>query len=97
MFVFFIVLPLTAISLYYLAQSLESYEQFTALIESNFSLKFLFLSCLIIFKYHIFTGVRHMLMDFHLISESLNAAHRSSQITLMLFLVDSIVTILVVL
>ena len=38
MFVFFIVLPLTAISLYYLAQSLESYEQFTALIESNFSL-----------------------------------------------------------
>jgi hypothetical protein len=36
-------------------------------------------------------------MDFHLISESLNAAHRSSQITLMLFLVDSIVTILVVL
>ena len=97
MFVFFIVLPLTAISLYYLAQSLESYEQFTALIESNFSLKFLFQSCLIIFKYHIFTGVRHMLMDFHLISESLNAAHRSSQITLMLFLVDSIVTILVVL
>ena len=38
-----------------------------------------------------------MLMDFHLISESLNAAHRSSQITLMLFLIDSIVTILVVL
>ena len=35
MFVFFIVLPLTAISFYYLAQSLESYEQFTALIESN--------------------------------------------------------------
>ena len=97
MFVFFIVLQLTAISLYYLAQSLESYEQFTALIESNFSLKFLFLSCLIIFKYHIFTGVRHMLTDFHLISESLNAAHRSSQITLMLFLIDSIVTILVVL
>ena len=97
MFVFFVVLPLTAISLYYLAESLDSYEQFSGLIESNFGLKFLFLLSLIIFKYHIFTGLRHMLMDFHLISESLNASHRSSQITLMLFLIDSILTVLVVL
>ena len=97
MFVFFVVLPLTAISLYYLAESLHSYEQFSGLIESNFGLKFLFLLSLIIFKYHIFTGVRHMLMDFHLISESLNASHKSSQITLMLFLIDSILTVLVVL
>jgi succinate dehydrogenase / fumarate reductase cytochrome b subunit len=39
MFVFFVVLPLTAISLYYLAESLDSYEQFSGLIESNFGLK----------------------------------------------------------
>ena len=97
MFVFFVVLPLTAISLYYLAESLDSYEQFSGLIESNFGLKFLFLSCLIIFKYHIFTGVRHMLMDFHLRRERINASHKSSQITLMLFLIDSILTVLVVL
>ncbi len=97
MFIFFIVMPVSVISLSFLLESSASYELFKENYNSSISLKIIFLSLIIIFKYHIFTGVRHMLMDFHLISESLASSYRSSQITLILFLADSLLTAVVIL
>jgi len=49
----------------------------------------------LIFVYHVIAGIRHMLMDFHLISETLSASNTSAKITIILFLVIALLTILV--
>jgi len=51
----------------------------------------------LIFQYHIFTGVRHMMMDFHLLEESLSSSFRSAVITLFLFLLNAVATVWIML
>ncbi|MAU69082.1 MAG: succinate dehydrogenase, cytochrome b556 subunit [SAR86 cluster bacterium] len=91
MYIFFITLPLI---LYVIDQSLSSRSSFDKLADDIVSISFfsffLFIS-ISIFWYHILTGVRHLIMDFFHIGESLNGSHYSSIFTLFIWLLTSIV------
>ena len=56
---------------------------------SAFSI-FIFLS-ISIFWYHILTGIRHLIMDFFHIGESLNGSYYSSIFTIVLWIATSLV------
>ena len=75
-------------------QSISSKASFERLIIeitsiSTFSI-FIFLS-IAIFWYHILTGIRHLIMDFFHIGESLNGSYYSSIFTIVLWIATSLV------
>jgi succinate dehydrogenase / fumarate reductase cytochrome b subunit len=90
MYIFFVTLPLI---LYVIDQSLSSRSSFDKLagdiVSISFFSFFLFIS-VSIFWYHILTGVRHLIMDFFHIGESLNGSYYSSIFTLVIWLLTSI-------
>ena len=90
--IFFIVLPVSAYTLSLIFQNQESYNTFLAYYSNNLSIKLTFLFLVLIFQYHIFTGIRHMLMDFHLLEESLSVSHKSAVLTIFLFGINAMVT-----
>jgi len=90
--IFFIVLPVSAYTLSLIFQNQESYNIFLAYYSNNLSIKLTFLFLVLIFQYHIFTGIRHMLMDFHLLEESLSVSHKSAVLTIFLFSINVMVT-----
>ena len=80
--------------LYMIDQSISSKASFERLIIeitsiSAFSI-FIFLS-IAIFWYHILTGIRHLIMDFFHIGESLNGSYYSSIFTIVLWIATSLV------
>ena len=91
MYIFFITLPLM---LYLIDLSLTSRSSFDKLagdiVSISFFSFFVFIS-ISIFWYHILTGVRHLIMDFFHIGESLNGSHYSSIFTLFIWLLTSII------
>ena len=95
--IFFLVLPVTAIILSALYDSQDSYNNFINFYSSNWLIKLFIISLVLIFQYHIFTGVRHMMMDFHLLEESLSSSFRSAVITLFLFLLNAVATVWIML
>lgn len=95
--IFFIVLPVTIIALSFMYESQESYDNFINFYSTNLFIKLIFISLVLIFQYHIFTGIRHLMIDFHLLTESLSSSFRSAVITLLLFLLNAIVTIWIML
>jgi succinate dehydrogenase / fumarate reductase cytochrome b subunit len=64
---------------------------------TNLPTKLILISLVLIFQYHIFTGIRHMLMDFHFLEETLSSSYRSAVFTLLLFLLNAVLTISVML
>lgn len=95
--IFFLVLPVTALILSALYESQDSYNNFINFYSSNWLIKLFIISLVLIFQYHIFTGVRHMMMDFHLLEESLSSSFRSAVITLFLFLLNAVATVWIML
>ena len=95
--IFFIVLPVTIIALSFMNESQESYDNFINFYSTNLFIKLIFISLVLIFQYHIFTGIRHLMIDFHLLTESLSSSFRSAVITLLLFLLNAIATIWIML
>ena len=95
--IFFIVLPVTAIALSFMYESQLSYDNFINFYSTNSSIKLFFISLILIFQYHIFTGVRHLMIDFHLLEETLSSSFRSAVITLLLFLLNAVATIWIML
>jgi len=90
MYIFFISLPLF---IYLLFNSTKNKTSFNLIYEdlqsiSIFSI-FIFLS-FAIFWYHILTGVRHLIMDFFHIGETLEGAYYSSIFVLALWLMTTI-------
>ncbi|NCG35110.1 MAG: succinate dehydrogenase, cytochrome b556 subunit, partial [Dehalococcoidales bacterium] len=72
--IFFIVLPVTIIALSFMYESQESYDNFINFYSTNLFIKLIFISLVLIFQYHIFTGIRHLMIDFHLLTESLSSS-----------------------
>ena len=91
MYIFFIALPLM---LYLSDLSLASRSSFVKLAGDIVSISFisyyLFIS-IWIFWYHILTGIRHLIMDFFHVGESLNGSYYSSIFTLVLWVLTSII------
>ena len=97
MLIFFLVLPGSAIALSFMYDNQDSYNNFINYYSNNLTIKLTFITLVLIFQYHIFTGIRHMLMDFHILEESLSTSFRSAIFTLLVFLLNAILTILVML
>ena len=97
MLIFFLVLPVSAIALSLVYENQDSYNNFINFYMTNLPTKLILISLVLIFQYHIFTGIRHMLMDFHFLEETLSSSYRSAVFTLLLFLLNAVLTISVML
>lgn len=93
--IFFMVLPFSAYILNILLDSQASFISFLDAYKTSIFLRTFVLFNILIFEYHVIAGIRHMLMDFHLISETLSASNTSAKIVIILFLVIALLTILV--
>lgn len=80
------------ILLWLLGLSLSSPEGFrgAAAIMNSFIIKFIFWVMLTVLAYHSCSGIRHLLMDFGCIEESLAAGTRSAQIAIYLTIMLSV-------
>ena len=91
MYIFFVTLPLL---LFVINQSISSKANYERLIMDMSSISlysmFIFLS-VSIFWYHILTGIRHLIMDFLHLGESLKGAHYSSIFTIIFWISSSLI------
>ena len=91
MYVFFISLPLMLFIINQSTSSKSTYEKLLTDISSlSFFSIFIFIS-IAIFWYHILTGVRHLIMDFFHIGESLSGSHYSSVFTVIFWIISSLI------
>ena len=95
--IFFLVLPLSVFIFSELTQNQDSFDNFMFIYHTNLGIKFGCIGLILIFQYHIFTGIRHILMDFHILNETLSSSHKSAVTTLVLFAVNALLTLLVML
>ena len=95
--IFFLVLPLSILAFSELTQNQDSFDNFINMYHTNIGIKFGCIVLILIFQYHIFTGIRHMLMDFHILNESLSSSYRSAVTTLVLFAINALLTLWVML
>ena len=91
MYIFFVTLPLL---LFVIDQSTSSKANYERLIMDMSSISlysmFIFLS-VSIFWYHILTGIRHLIMDFLHLGESLKGAHYKSIFTIIFWISSSLI------
>ena len=91
MYVFFISLPLMLFIINQSTSSKSTYEKLLTDISTlSFFSIFIFIS-IAIFWYHILTGVRHLIMDFFHIGESLSGSHYSSIFTIIFWIISSVI------
>ena len=94
MLIFFLVLPVSAYIFNLLLQSLDSFSLFMDSYNTSIFIRTFVLFNILVFEYHVIAGIRHMLMDFHLISETLSSSNTSAMVALIFFFVISLLTIL---
>ena len=92
--IFFLVLPVSAYMLNLLLASQDSFSSFVDVFNSSVFLRTFVLFNILIFEYHVIAGIRHMLMDFKLVSETLSASNTSAITALIVFFVIALLTIL---
>jgi len=90
--VFLLVIPVSLVIYTYLVSSEASYLEFLEFYEDNLVFRTFVLFCILIFQYHMFAGLRHLLHDFHVLPETLNSSNISSQVALILFLINGFLT-----
>ena len=91
--IFFLVLPVSAYILNLLLASQDSFSSFVDVYNSSVFLRTFVLFNILIFEYHVIAGIRHMLMDFKLVSETLSASNTSAITALIVFFVIALLTI----
>ena len=94
MLIFFLVLPVSAYILNLLLESSDSFVFFMDSYNASIFIRTFVLFNILVFEYHVIAGIRHMLMDFHLISETLSSSNTSAMVALIFFFVISLLTIL---
>ena len=92
--IFFLVLPVSAYILNLLLASQDSFSSFVDVFNSSVFLRTFVLLNILIFEYHVIAVIRHMLMDFKLVSETLSASNTSAITALIIFFVIALLTIL---
>tara|TARA_B100001939_G_scaffold330172_1_gene327083 strand:- start:366 stop:749 length:384 start_codon:yes stop_codon:yes gene_type:complete len=95
--IFFLVLPLSVLVYFELTKSQDSFDNFINIYGTYLGIKVSCISLMLIFQYHIFTGIRHMLIDFHIISETLSSSYKSAVVTVALFVLNALLTIWIML
>ena len=94
MLIFFLVLRVSAYILNLLLDSSDSFFLFMDSYNASIFIRTFVLFNILVFEYHVIAGIRHMLMDFHLINETLSSSNTSAMAALILFFVISLLTIL---
>ena len=94
MLIFFMVLPFSAYLFNILLASQDSFALFIESYNSSIFLRTFVLFNVLIFEYHVIAGIRHMLMDFHIVSETLSASSNSALAALVTFTAIALITIL---
>ena len=94
MLIFFMVLPFSAYLFNILLASQDSFALFIESYNSSIFLRTFVLFNVLIFEYHVIAGMRHMLMDFHIVSETLSASSNSALTALVTFAAIALLTIL---
>ena len=94
MLIFFMVLPFSAYLYNILLASQDSFVLFIESYNSSIFLRTFVLFNVLIFEYHVIAGIRHMLMDFHIVSETLSASSNSALTALVTFAAIALLTIL---
>jgi len=90
MYVFFITLPVILYLVYCSTSSKVNFDRLLMDISMvSFKSMFIYIS-LLIFWYHILTGVRHLIMDFLHIGESLHGSNYSAIFVLVFWVITSI-------
>ena len=89
MYVFFITLPLFLYIIYTSTLSKSSYELLLVSLNTASFFSIFFYISVSIFWYHILTGIRHLIMDFFHIGESLMGSYYSSIFVLVLWILSS--------
>ncbi len=94
MYAFFVTLPVMLYLIYFSTSSKSNFEN---LIESLSSVSIfslvIYLSLLILW-YHILTGIRHLIMDFFHIGESLHGSNNSAIFVIVFWFITSILILL---
>ena len=93
MYVFFITLPLGLSLINKSIKSKSSFEELLVEISSVSFFSFFVLLSFQILLYHVLTGVRHLIMDFFHVGESLDGSYYSAILTLFLWFLLSIILI----
>tara|TARA_E500000331_G_scaffold155989_1_gene151453 strand:- start:1846 stop:2226 length:381 start_codon:yes stop_codon:yes gene_type:complete len=94
MLIFFMVLPFSAYMFNILLASQDSFALFIESYNSSIFLRTFVLFNVLIFEYHVIAGIRHLLMDFHIVSETLSASSNSALTALVTFAAIALLTIL---
>lgn len=94
---FFIVLPFSAYFLDLFLLSESSYNLNIQKFHSDFLFRTFVLFCIFIFQFHILSGLRHIIHDFHLLPETIKSATWSAKVTLGLFFINALLTMWVLL
>ena len=89
-----ILMPFSAFILNIIAENEAAFISFFEMYNSSTFLRTFVLFNILIFEYHVIAGIRHMLMDFHLIAETLTASNTSAKITMVLFVMIALLTTL---
>ena len=93
MYVFFITLPLGLSLINKSIKSKSSFEELLVEISSVSFFSFFVLLSFQIFLYHVLTGVRHLIMDFFHVGESLDGSYYSAILTVCLWFLLCIILI----
>ena len=90
-YVFFVTIPLILYCMYKSTFSKASFDQLVLNLSSISYLSFFLFISILIFWFHILSGVRHLIMDFLHIGESLKGAHYSAIFTFSFWFISSII------
>ncbi len=94
MYVFFITLPVMLYLIYFSTSSKSNFEELTTSLASLSIFSFIIYLSLLILWYHILTGVRHLIMDFLHIGESLHGSNNSAIFVVVFWFITSILILL---
>ena len=93
MYAFFITLPVILYLIYFSTSSKSNYDVLVSKI-SSFSFFSIFVSLsLLILWYHVLTGVRHLIMDFFHIGESLSGSNNSAIFVIVFWVISSLLAL----
>ena len=93
MYAFFITLPVILYLIYFSTSSKSNYDVLVSKI-SSFSFFSIFVSLsLLILWYHVLTGVRHLIMDFFHIGESLSGSNNSAIFVIVFWIISSLLAL----
>ena len=90
MYTFFITLPVILYLIYFSTSSKTNFDNLVSSISSISFFSFFIYVSLLVFWYHLLTGLRHLIMDFLPIGESLNTANNSAIFVIVFWIISSL-------